>query len=288
MINFGDVLSRAWSIIWNNKVLWIFGVLAALAASGDNDLNPQIDFRIDGNQLPPGLERSLENLSPLLVIILLSVILAGIVIVIVLSTLGRAGLVRGAWLADGRDQSLNFSRLFNESLPYFWRVLLLGILMFAVGLSLILILTLPALLTLGIALLCLWPLFCLLIPAFWALALLFKLATIAVIGEDLGVVDALRRAWEIARAHVVELIVMAIILAIGAAVVNFLAGLPMLLVAAPLFGTIFSGSSTLFNGGMVLSGMLFLIYLPIFLAIRGILESYVDTVWTILFRRFSG
>ncbi|NLG99063.1 MAG: hypothetical protein GX491_17025 [Chloroflexi bacterium] len=284
MVNFGEVLSRAWNIIWNNKVLWIFGVLAALVASGDNDFNPQFNYRVD---MPPGMERTLENLSPLLVIVLLSVILAGIVILIVLSTLGRAGLIRGAWLADGGDQSFNFSRLFNESLPYFWRVLLLGLLMFAVGLSLILILVFPALLTFGIALICLWPLFCLLIPAFWALALLFKLATIAVIGEDLGVMDALRRAWEIARAHISELVVMAIILAIGAALVNFLAGLPMLVVAAPLLSSVISGSRALFNGGILLSGILFLLYLPIFLAVRGILESYVDTVWTILFRRFS-
>ena len=28
MVNFGEVLSRAWNIIWNNKVLWIFGVAA--------------------------------------------------------------------------------------------------------------------------------------------------------------------------------------------------------------------------------------------------------------------
>ena len=26
--DFGDVLSRAWQIIWKHKVLWIFGILA--------------------------------------------------------------------------------------------------------------------------------------------------------------------------------------------------------------------------------------------------------------------
>ena len=27
--NFGEVLTRAWQIIWKHKVLWIFGILAS-------------------------------------------------------------------------------------------------------------------------------------------------------------------------------------------------------------------------------------------------------------------
>ncbi len=32
--NFGEVLSRAWQIIWKHKVLWIFGILASCSQGG--------------------------------------------------------------------------------------------------------------------------------------------------------------------------------------------------------------------------------------------------------------
>ena len=33
-MNYGEVLSRAWQIIWKYKVLWIFGILAGLGSGG--------------------------------------------------------------------------------------------------------------------------------------------------------------------------------------------------------------------------------------------------------------
>jgi hypothetical protein len=42
------------------------------------------------------------------------------------------------------------------------------------------------------------------------------------------------------------------------------------------------------RGGLVLSAALFLLYLPILLAARGLLQSYVDTAWTLTFRRLTG
>ena len=34
--NFGEVLTRAWQIIWKHKVLWIFGFLAGCGQGGTN------------------------------------------------------------------------------------------------------------------------------------------------------------------------------------------------------------------------------------------------------------
>jgi len=34
--NFGEVLTRAWQIIWKHKVLWIFGFLAGCGQSGSS------------------------------------------------------------------------------------------------------------------------------------------------------------------------------------------------------------------------------------------------------------
>ena len=32
MINFGEILKKAWKLLWNYRVLWIFGVLLAVTA----------------------------------------------------------------------------------------------------------------------------------------------------------------------------------------------------------------------------------------------------------------
>ncbi len=34
MIGFGKILKRAWHILWNYKILWIFGILLAITAGG--------------------------------------------------------------------------------------------------------------------------------------------------------------------------------------------------------------------------------------------------------------
>ena len=32
--DFGEVLSRAWQIIWKHKILWVFGIFAGCARGG--------------------------------------------------------------------------------------------------------------------------------------------------------------------------------------------------------------------------------------------------------------
>lgn len=46
MINIGKILERAWRILWNYKVLWIFGILLALTTGGGGGSN--VNFRFGG------------------------------------------------------------------------------------------------------------------------------------------------------------------------------------------------------------------------------------------------
>jgi len=50
MINFGKIIQRAWHILWNYKVLWIFGILLALTAGGINSGgNSGTNYRFNAN-----------------------------------------------------------------------------------------------------------------------------------------------------------------------------------------------------------------------------------------------
>jgi len=44
MIDIGKILQRAWRILWNYKILWIFGVLLALTGGSSSNGNPYYQF----------------------------------------------------------------------------------------------------------------------------------------------------------------------------------------------------------------------------------------------------
>lgn len=288
-MNIGEVLSRAWKIIWQYKILWLFGLLASLGGSAGS--GSQFNYTFEGNQLHTPFN-NLGQIPSWAVVLLVLVGLVLFVLFVILSAAGRAGLVYGAWHADSGETDLTFSPLFNASKTYFWRVILLGLLIFAIGLTLMLILLIPSALaigvTLGLAAICLVPLICLLVPAFIILSVVVDLAIIAIVGENRGVMESLRRGWAIFRAHLPEMIAMGVIIVIGTAVANFLISLPILPIAAIVAGGLITGSRAVSTGSLIVSLGLFLLYLPILLALRGIITAYVETAWTLTFRRLAG
>lgn len=273
-MDIGEVLSRAWNIIWKYKVLWIFGLLAGLAGGGGGN-------SFNYNMQQQGQFHMPVEIPAWVVLLLFVLFLVLLIVFVILSALGRAGLVRGAWLADGGETDLTFSRLFREGQAYFGRVLLLGILVGLATLFAVLLMIVPGTLTCGLGFLCL-------VPFFIIVSAVVELAVIAIVGEDLSVMDGLNRAWAIIRANVALIIAVGLVIVIGSAVVGFLVTLPMLAIAAPAIIALNSGSVQFGNGGLIVSFFLFLLYLPILLAANGIITAYVETAWTVAFRRLTG
>ncbi len=270
-MNIGEVLSRAWNIIWKYKVLWIFGLFAGLAGGGGGN---NFRYNFEQRNIPINIPGWAIALLVMLALVLL-------VVFVILGALGRAGLVRGAWLADSGETNLTFSRLFQESQAYFWRVLLLGILIAVISLALIVALIIPGMLTCGLILICL-------VPIFIALSVIVELAIVGIAGEGLGVIESLQRAWEIFRANLAQIIAIGVVVVIISAVIGFLFSLPLIAILAPAMILINSGSAQASNGGLIASIFLGLLYLPILLAVQAVVTSYVETTWTVTFRRLTG
>jgi hypothetical protein len=59
MIDFGKILKRAWHILWNYKVLWIFGILLALTGGNGGDTGLRYQFSSNGreNGYGPGIDQ---------------------------------------------------------------------------------------------------------------------------------------------------------------------------------------------------------------------------------------
>ncbi len=305
MVNFGEILTQAWKIIWKYKVLWLFGFFATLGAGGGsgNSAGSSSNFNtgrfngaFNGTFNSPQWMQRLSDSAPVWLPILLILILLLIIVCIVLNAFGNIGLARGAWQADESGAHPTFGQLWSAGLHYFWRIFLLVLALWALSITLALIVVIPAIgvtvLTLGVGLICLLPLLCVLAIVFWALTILTNLAVIAIVNEDLGVIDAVKRAWAILKNRPGDVLITALILWVGQAVAGFLGALPLILVAAPLVVSLMLRSQQATTsgviGGMIFSGIFFLIYLPIFILIRSIVQAYVNTTWTLLFRRVTG
>jgi len=308
-MNYGEILEKAWKIIWKHKVLWIFGFFAGCLAKGggsggggSSSLNsgnfggsPDMNGWFDGgNGFSYQIEQLVESgaIWAIVAALVLALICFSFIIFIVsliLGTFGKIGLIKGTWLADGGQEKLKFGDLWRESTPHFWRVLLLLVLRWLLGLVLTLVLFLPVLLviifTLGCGL-------CLLIPFLivlsWFITVLFEQSAVAVVGEGLGVMDGIKKGWQVLTSNLMPIVLIAIILFIGSGIIGLLIGLPLIVVFLPAVGGALIGENVAFGVGIALSILMLLVYLPIAIVLSSGLHAYLGTTWTLVFRRLTG
>jgi hypothetical protein len=295
-MDFGDVLSRAWQIIWKHKVLWIFGILASCGNANGSPGNAQTSFQGD---VPPGMERFFDQFGRLadwqiavIIGIAILVILLLAALAIFLSTVGRIGIIKGTLRADQGEEQLVFGDLFGDSLPYFWRVFGLNLVVGLAGLLLGLILLVPfalvTALTFGLAILCLLPLICLFIPFFWLVGLVVEQANIAIIVEDVGIFDGLQAGWEIFKANLGPILVMGLILSLGVNLSGgFIIGLPLALIFSPAIIAAVTGAERAFGSGLLITAICFVAFLPVLLILSGALRSYIESAWTLTYLRLT-
>ena len=200
-------------------------------------------------------------------------------------------LIKGALKAEEGVERMGFVELFNASTPYFWRVfglsLLLFFIFFVVVMFGVLVFTAATLLTFGIALICLVPLCCLMIPLMWAVSVILEQAYVAIVVEERGIADGLSRGWEVVKTHWEPMLVMGVILIFGGAMAGLLISIPLFLIMFPLFFALgITGGDSM--APLVIGGMCFLIYLPVLILASGIINSYVQSAWTLTFLRVTG
>jgi hypothetical protein len=305
--NFGDVLSRAWQIIWKHKVLWIFGILASCSRGGSGG-NSGSSWQQNGNNgfggtpnLPPQLLRLFETISENItafIAIIVAIVCIFWIVAIFLGTIGKIGLIRGTWQAEGGAENLIFGQLFSESTPYFWRMF---------GLSLIV--SLPFLILIGalvagglvfgislsqgndasaLGLVALVPFFigciCLLIPLGFVISMIVRQAENAIVLEGASVLPSISRGWDIFRSNLGPIIVMAIILFVMSLVAGFIIAIPVLIVVIPAVFAFVAGNAENWTP-MIVAGVLLCLYTPISLLLNGILIAYTESVWTLTYMR---
>jgi hypothetical protein len=303
--NFGEVLTRAWEIVWKHRVLWIFGILASCGrgGGGGNGGGGQGGVSGRGPDLPPQVAQWFEWIEQNVVTFVILIFILALVIWLIaisIGAIGKIGLIRGTTQAEGGAQSLIFGELFSEGMPYFGRVFGLSLILilpaFLLGLIIAVLVVVaivgsagdPDTAALGVAsivpvVLCCA---CLFIPVMFVLNMIFRQAERAAVLEDLGLMPALRRGWEVFRVNLGPIILMAIILGI----LGFVAGL---IFALPVFIIVFPAAFAYAIGNaenatpLALAGVCFCLYLPVLLLLNGILVAYVESAWTLTYMRLT-
>ncbi len=292
--DFGRVLTRSWQIIWKHKVLWIFGILASCArgggggnsGSGGNNryqTGPNGNIPFTSDQIERGLDQASqflkENLWIIIAVFLVIVLLS--LIFYALGMIGRIGLIKGTYKAETGAESLAFGELWSESMPYFWRIFglnfLLGLLVFILVVPFVVL----GVVTAGVGFLCLLPLLCILIPVSWALMVIVEQAQAAIVIEDLSLLDGLRRGWEIVKSNIGPMIIMALILGIGGAIVGVVIAIPVILAVIPLVlgaGALRESMTPLWIALACCAA-----YMPVLIFLNGIITAYIQSAWTLTF-----
>ena len=308
-MNFGEILSKAWKVIWKHKILWLFGILAGCGAAGSGGSNgggggggSSISSQLqsgnwDGfDSMMPSAHRGLNEFFRTLadiptgvwVAIGIGIFLAMIVfsvLFLMLGTLGITGVVKGTSMADeaGEDEKpLSLKTIFTGLKASYWKVFLFNlgyqIAGFIVGLMLVLPIILLAVFTCGFGLL-------LLIPIGWFVSLMVTFTTIAMVEEELGVFKAISRAWQVLKKNIGNALLMFLILGVGQIIIGLLLALPIIMSFTPL---VINGIATSFQTittGLVITGIMLLIFIPLMVFLGGVLRAYVWGAWTLTYRR---
>ncbi len=288
--NFGEVLTRAWQIIWKHKILWLFGVLASCSrgnGGGGNGGGGNSGFNsgANPNQYSYEFARISDWLSNhILIIVAASIFLMLIALVFVfLGAIGKIALIKGTFKADKGAEKLSFGELFSESQPYFWRVFGLS---FLFGLALLVVIVpfiLIGFLTKGIGLLCMIPLLCVLIPVIIVVSIALEQVNVAIVLEDLSMMDGLKRGWEVSRSNAGAILIMALILGVGGGIIGFIFAIPMILAVLPIVFGAMSGATPI----IIVGAICVVIYLPVIIVFDGVLTAYVQSAWTLTFMRLT-
>jgi hypothetical protein len=284
-MNYGELLSRAWSIIWEHKFLILLGVLVALGSGGGGGLSTGSNYAFNppGRQAPelPQLPQVPELpqapvVAGLAIVVIIGLALLALVFWVVASV-ARGGLIAGVSAAD-EGQSSSFSQAWNAGWRKGWRLLGIGILPAIPTLLLVITGVLFGLASAGLSAyvgrnavgvpnaglgVLVAVLACVLVPLALVLGLLQTFANRACMLEDLGVFASYRRGLSVLVDHLGPALILFLIqvaISVGIAVVGFLPGILLALCC---------------------------VLWPLLILVQGAISAYFSSLWTLAWRGWT-
>ncbi len=279
--DFGEVLTRARQITWRYKGFWFIGIVISLVSFVFASINLAHNPAFSSFAVPSAVNTQLAPimLSNVSVILLTILSVPLFVIAISIPSLGTVQLEQGS-------ENVSFGQMIRSVLPYFWRILIIVLLvwvgMFLAILTLIAGVILFSFLTLGIGLLCVLPLFILLILGVVLVYALMEQGVSAVLVDNLGVFSALQRAWELIQKNPRVMILMSLVSYMVAIVAIMIISIVMMI---PIGGS--GPNIQLFQTLSPTIILWMLAFLFLYAVFQGMLLTYLQSVWTLIYLRLT-
>ena len=286
--DFGEVLIRAWQITWKHKVLWIFSALPVL-----------VSFLILPLVFIPIISMGTDSMgNPIIfnepIFIVLFVLTNVIVSLLgfVLYAVGTSSVMLGILRVEEGSAQLNFRQLFNDGRNYLWRILgvmlLVSLGVSAIFFALFACVALFGLVTAGIGFICVQPLFILLYPVMMILYAVIEQAQAAVVADDMGVVDAITRGWNLVKENFWRFLLISLIIYLG---ITFLTSLVVLPFMTPFFFIPFlidNPQVELSTQSIILFVAAFsMVLLPVMALVQGITITFMKAAYVLVYLRLT-
>lgn len=301
-MNFGEIFGKAWKIVWKNKILWIFGIFAAMLSGGGSgssgaDNRGGMNFTYQGGELQEmfpwigrfgyNIERFFSNVNEGVwvgfAIALACFALFWFVLSIFLGNVGKAALIKGVLHAEeDSNAALKFGPLFKEGLGYFWQLFVLQLLMVGVVIGAVIIGIVFSIVTIGVGAILL---ICLTIPISIGVGLLLTQTNIFIVAENMNVIDAIKASWEfVFEKNLGNYLLMFLIVGVGGWIVSFALAIPIFMLLVPIGMGIFLSEGAMLGAGLLIGlGIFFALYIPVAILVNGILTAFVQAVWTLTY-----
>jgi hypothetical protein len=224
----------------------------------------------------------------MMLLVVVGLVLLGLVLGVafyLLGVYGRVGLIKGTELAEAREMPLSFSEVHQAVMPFYWRAvglnLIFALALFLTALAFFGVMFIGSVVTLGLLSLCMIPLLCLMVPLGLIIGVFVEQANTALVLEDLPVMDAFRRSYEVIRANLGSYALMGLLLVLGGGFVGMVLALPFMLALVPIVTAAVAGMDVMSGVGIsLLCGVL---YLPVLLVLNGILRAFIGSSWTLTY-----
>ena len=291
------IFKRAWEITWKHKGLWVLGILAN-CSSGSSQTSSNVSrmpqYNVSGGEFPQ-IDHWLQSVPEGTWIAIGIAVIGGLILLAllfwVLAAIGNGGLIAGFHMAE-TGETVTLASAFKKGFSYFWKLLVIQLILGLASLAVILPVVfggaLMSILSLGIGLICFIPLICLLIPLGIALSIYTLLTQIALIVEELDIVAAFQRAWDVFRSNLGEVIVMGLILGVGGFIVGLILAIPFILMVLPFITGLIVNSETSTIAGLSVTLIGILFYIPVLLLASGIMRTFITGSWTLTYRSLIG
>ena len=284
----GEVLSRALQITWKHKVLWLFSALPVLVSFLVFPIMivPFFFLGVDSQGTPVIFE------NPILIALFVGLNIAISVLGFVLYAAGSTCTTLGILHAEEGAGPLTAAGLFNEGMKYFVRILGV-VLLVNVGVSTVffaffMCMALFGLVTMGMGFICAQPLIILLYPVMMVLYAFIEQSQAAVVADDLGIIEAISRGWDLVKAHFWRILLISLIVYFGITVASSIVFLPFM---APLFFLPFFMETSQIETSLRAFGWILaafgVVFLPVMALFQGITITFMKSTYVLVYLRLT-